>query len=574
MTSSQVQTSTFAALLAARKEAALAAASGIAPIVWNAEQEQAISLGAAVPFKSFCLVGAAGTGKSTVTTDVIKSISKKYRLEEGTKYLRKGSPAVAIITFTRRAANNARRLVHEDMKGNVLNAHKFLEYSRDFEDVYDPEKGVFKTKVVFFPTRNARNPLPKSLRVIVVDEASTLAYETLYKQVREAAPHCKFIFIGDLHQLPPVGGDGVLGYKLQELPTVELTHVYRQALKSKPLALAHRVLSGVPIYTKELKEEWSGHPDLNIMLWDSSLKNDWKLAVQTAASVLKMRFKSGDYNPDNDIVLCPFSQKKFCTDELNKWILDFAFPERQVHQIIAGFEEHYLAVGDSVLYNKDDYVIEKINRNASYRGKAPSDIPCDRWGRGKLGEKFTYEQEKKPVIDMTENGGQFTAQDVADAAAFFGGEEFEYNVEAIAEGEDDRVNQASHVIHLRSIDTPEQTVIVSSAGDLNAITFGHAISVHKAQGSGWDKVFLFIHNSHSTLLSRELLYTAITRTKQKLEIFCENDTFVKGIRAQRIPGKTAAEKALYFRDKKALKKSAEEQESESLADDSVEEAFQ
>lgn len=79
------------------------------------------------------------------------------------------------------------------MKGNVLTSHKLLEYSRDFEDVYDPETGVFKTKVVFFPTRNARNPLPESLKVIVVDEASTLAYETLYKQVREAAPHCEFI---------------------------------------------------------------------------------------------------------------------------------------------------------------------------------------------------------------------------------------------------------------------------------------------------------------------------------------------------------------------------------------------
>jgi hypothetical protein len=551
------QSSTFATLLAARKEAALAAASGIAPIVWNQEQEQAISLGAAIPFKSFCLVGAAGTGKSTVTTDVIKSISKKYRLTEETKYLRKGSPAVAIITFTRRAANNARRLVHDDMKGNVLTSHKLLEYSRDFEDVYDPETGVFKTKVVFFPTRNARNPLPESLKVIVVDEASTLAYETLYKQVREAAPHCEFIFIGDLNQLPPVGGDGVLGYKLQELPTVELTHVYRQALESKPLALAHRVLSGEPIYTKELKSVWSGHPDLNIMTWDASLKNDWKLAVQVAASVLKMRFQSGDYDPDNDIVLCPFSQKKFCTDELNRWILDFAFPDRQVHQVIAGFNEHYLAVGDSVLYNKDDYVIEKINRNAGYRGKAPSDIPCDRWGRGKIGQKFTYEQEQKPVIDMTENGGKFTAQDIADAAAFFGGEEFEYNVEAIAEGEDDRVNQASHVIHLRSIDNPEQEVKISSSGDINAITFGHAVSVHKAQGSGWDRVFLFIHDSHATLLSRELLYTAITRTKKKLEIFCENDTFVKGIRTQRIPGKTAAEKAKYFREKAASKKARE-----------------
>ena len=88
---------------------------------------------------------------------------------------------------------------------------------------------------------------------------------------------------------------------------------------------------------------------------------------------------------------------------------------------------------------------------------------------------------------------------------------------------------------------------------MNAITFAHAITVHKSQGSGWRKVFLMIHKSHAQMLSRELLYTAVTRTKEHLEIFCENDTFYKGVQNARIPGTTAQEKAEFFRKRRSEK---------------------
>lgn len=539
----------------AEKVAAAAKAKAIAAgthIEWNERQQDAIKLGQAIPPKSFCLTGAAGTGKSTVTAEVLKPLIGSSKLLEGTKYLRAGSPGVAIVCFTRRAANNIRRMVAPELKGNVLTVHKLLEFTRDFEKVFDPATGEFKTKVVFYPLRGAFNPLPVSLKKIVVDESSTLGTD-LYAKLAEAAPHANFIFIGDINQLPPVGDDSIFGYKLEELPTVELNHVYRQALESKPLALAHRVLSGKPIYTKELREDWANHPDLVIKTFSPELKRDSNKATLVAASVLKKRFQDGDYDPENDVVLIPFN-KHFGTNELNKWILDFAYPDRQVHEVIAGFETHYLAEGDAVLYMKDDYVISKINRNASYRGREPSGVPCDRWGRAKAGSKFIASD-----ADSIKNP--------TSGADIFGGEEFEFNLEALASGEDtERVNQASHVIHLVSVDNPDAAaVIISSAGDVNAVSFAHATTVHKAQGSGWDRVFLFIHASHAVILSRELLYTAITRTKKKLEIFCEPDTFVKGINNARIPGTTAVEKAKFFKAK-ADAKAIDINEEEALPD--------
>lgn len=501
--------------------------------IWNTEQQAAISLANQVPRVDFCLTGAAGTGKSTVTAEILAPLIKTSRLLEDTKYLRKGTPGVAIVAFTRKAANNIRRMVAPELKGNVLTVHKLLEYTRDFEQVWDEASGTMKTKVVFFPARNKLNMLPNSLKLIVVDESSTLS-TSLYEKLAAAAPHCKFIFIGDINQLPPVGDDSIFGYKLLELPTVELTQVYRQALESKPLALAHRILSGKTIETKELKAEWAKHPDLEIHLFPPNTPSEQAMFGSVAA--LQKLFNKGEYDPVNDIVLCP-NNVGFGVIELNNWILQFAFPDRQIHEIIAGYETKYLAVDDLVLFNKEEYVVTEINRNAAYLGsKQPASVPVDRWGRLQAGAKFTA-----APTDPTDPLAAILSGDLSE-------QKLEVDVDALIAAADDRVNQASHIVHLKALDTDAE-IKVSTSGDMNAISFNHATTVHKAQGSGWDRVFLFIHKSHARLLSRELLYTAVTRVKKKLTIFCEQDTFMKGIRNARIPGKTAAEKAKYFQSK-------------------------
>jgi exodeoxyribonuclease V alpha subunit len=75
------------------------------------------------------------------------------------------------------------------------------------------------------------------------------------------------------------------------------------------------------------------------------------------------------------------------------------------------------------------------------------------------------------------------------------------------------------------------------------------LTVHKSQGSEWEKVFLCLHQSHAVMLQRELLYTAVTRAKKELVVICEDDTFVKGIESQRIKGNTLEEKAEFFKGK-------------------------
>lgn len=55
------------------------------------------------------------------------------------------------------------------------------------------------------------------------------------------------------------------------------------------------------------------------------------------------------------------------------------------------------------------------------------------------------------------------------------------------------------------------------------LELAYAISVHKAQGSEFDYVYIVIPKRDSHLLSMELLYTAITRAQKKVTIFLQED---------------------------------------------------
>jgi len=55
------------------------------------------------------------------------------------------------------------------------------------------------------------------------------------------------------------------------------------------------------------------------------------------------------------------------------------------------------------------------------------------------------------------------------------------------------------------------------------LELGYAISVHKAQGSEFDSILLVIPSQKLTLISRELLYTALTRSRQSLILLLQKN---------------------------------------------------
>jgi hypothetical protein len=55
------------------------------------------------------------------------------------------------------------------------------------------------------------------------------------------------------------------------------------------------------------------------------------------------------------------------------------------------------------------------------------------------------------------------------------------------------------------------------------LELAYAISVHKAQGSEFERVYIVIPNSKKALLSTEMFYTALTRAKRHCTLLVEQD---------------------------------------------------
>jgi exodeoxyribonuclease V alpha subunit len=55
------------------------------------------------------------------------------------------------------------------------------------------------------------------------------------------------------------------------------------------------------------------------------------------------------------------------------------------------------------------------------------------------------------------------------------------------------------------------------------------LTVHKTQGSEFDSVLLILPDQMSEILSRELLYTAVTRSRKRVEIWGDEEVFRRAV---------------------------------------------
>ena len=64
------------------------------------------------------------------------------------------------------------------------------------------------------------------------------------------------------------------------------------------------------------------------------------------------------------------------------------------------------------------------------------------------------------------------------------------------------------------------------------------MTVHKSQGSEFDNVLLILPDKDSNVLTRELIYTGITRAKKYMEIWAKDNVFCHAVakRIKRVSG--------------------------------------
>lgn len=523
--------------------------------------------------KNIVLIGAPGTGKTTVMRSATRALVDSGHIPlvaTSTRYLAVGLPGIAIVSFTRKAVNNIRHAVIDTLKPHVLTLHKLLEFAPEFYEIEDPNSpGDFKNTMRFVPTRNKFNPLPRELQLIVYEESSMISVEH-YQLIQDALPHKhQEVFLGDIQQLPPVFGQAILGFKMLILPVIELTEPYRTARDSPIMDLTWKILEGnatvfspktetVTVYNERLKKSVQritvpaldalskrvtlssgGESELKFQVWQKNFSVDH--ATMAAIAQFKAWEAEGYYNPQEDVILCPFN-KSFGTVEINKGIAQHLGRQRNalVYEVIAGFNKHYLAVGDRVLYDKEDAFITGIRKNGSYFGKPPvvEHTKLDRSGYIAMDE--LTDVERAELRRSLAAGNEFSLEAI------------DAYLEAAADSSEERVQKASHVVELRyafadELDTP---IVLDSASDINNLLGGYCITVHKFQGSEAERVFFLLHHSHATMIKRELLLTGVSRAKSFLHIICERDTFFKGVKNPIIKGNSLEEKAEWFKGKK------------------------
>ena len=307
---------------------------------------------------------------------------------------------------------------------------------------------------------------PIDADVIIVDEASMVDIYLMNYLLNGIYQGTKLILVGDTDQLPSVGPGSVLKdiINSERIKTIFLDEIFRQAAQSKIIVNSHRVNDGEYFLDKEEQE---GLKDDFFYIKEKSQD----IMLDQIISLCKGRLKNfGDYDFFENIqILSPTKKGLLGTKELNKRLQEELNPssdkknEKKVGEVI--FRE-----GDRVMQVKNNYDIY--------------------W-------------EKGNTLSLTYESG----------TGIFNGEL----------GKIVKIDFLNKQIKILFDDEKEAWYAFS---DMDQIEHAYAITVHKAQGSEFDVVIMVVTQSSAMLLTRNLLYTGLTRAK-KLLILIGNDNVVK-----------------------------------------------
>jgi len=272
------------------------------------EQAEAVRL--ALTEKVAVLTGGPGCGKSFTVRSIVA--------------LAKAKRAKVILTApTGRAAKRLSELA--GMEASTL--HRLLQLRPGGDAAYDRD-----------------TPLDADL--VVVDEASMLDVLLANTLVKAVAPGAHVLFVGDVDQLPSVGAGEVLRDLLGAgvIPSVRLTHIFRQAQESGVVTNAHRINAGQMPVTRDLADFFLFAEDDNERVAD--------LTVDIVANRLPRRF---GLDPRRDVqVLCPMHRGPAGAGALNERLQEAltpgqpGAPERR-------FGGRVYRVGDKVTQIRNNY---------------------------------------------------------------------------------------------------------------------------------------------------------------------------------------------------------------------------
>lgn len=525
------------------------AESGLTADGFEFDDSQKVALHKLIHGRHVALIGAAGTGKTTMVKHAMANLIYGGHGVEKPLGIRQlagdQGPSIAICAFTGIASQVVKDTLPRWMSGACKTIHQLLEY----KPVGEGEQGMFK------PSRHSGNKLDHDL--IAIDESSMLGLDLWHNLVDALRPHTRIILIGDLNQLKPVADATMFAYALsagidekEGWTIAELTTIHRQkeAAANKIIDGAYNILNG-----KEPKfDNPTQDPDWRFIGYEipanASLAHDkiigaldWLRKAPTPGNPERPLF-----DPYQDLLLTAgngfdesdsssFVQQGPLNGTLSR-LIEPPSDDHPLYIVDAGRgDPKRFAVGHRVMATKNeppdmkDRVtngltgrITKIESNTNWNGNrnmfgSEKEVMMFRQSHAKAAMEEGLKNFSLSAVDTS----RFTANDKAED------------------------KQSSHVISVKYVNGAERTY--RTAADVGSIQLAYAVTVHKAQGSQADTVIVIVHHAVKRQLSREWFYTAVTRARRRVIVFYTRMGLSTAVARQQIYGKDLREKVNRYR---------------------------
>jgi exodeoxyribonuclease V alpha subunit len=318
---------------------------------------------------------------------------------------------------------------------------------------------------------HAERPLTHEL--VVVDEASMLDVELADALFQAIDPErTRLVLVGDVNQLPSVGPGRVFGDLIEAgvVPVARLEKLHRAAAESWVCSQAPRILAG------EL-------PDLATrkdFVWMRAEERD-KAAQALVDVVTKHLPAQRGASGDAVQVLIPQRVGPAGGEALNVRLQALLNPAPAGEVPTWKVGPFTLREGDRVIQTSNDYHLSVMNgecgRVAWVRDKPVTCPVC----------------EGKKTVEIDDEDARRTIERDCERCAGKG---------ALPPG-----------MGVRYPEGRGERLVEYSKSKAEGLSLAYALTIHKSQGSEWPWVVVFVHSTHTMMLTRQLLYTAITRAR-------------------------------------------------------------
>ena len=268
------------------------------------------------------ITGGPGTGKTTIIKNIIDIYEGKGK-------------KIVLSAPTGRAAKR----MTETTGKEASTLHRLLEIGKIDDD------SLYKSTKEY-------EGAPIDGDIIIVDEVSMVDMFLMSYLLKCVYQGTKLVLVGDVDQLASVGPGSVLEDLIdsEQIPTIHLDKIFRQAAKSKIVLNAHRVNSGKNFLGKEEIEE-----DTNEDFFFIKENSQERMLAQVVSLCTGRLEKFGNYDFFQNIqVLSPTKKGILGTKELNRILQQQLNPNKDNLPEKSSMGAIY-RIGDRVMQVKNNY---------------------------------------------------------------------------------------------------------------------------------------------------------------------------------------------------------------------------